>query len=122
MADRLTEAHPNDAVRVTEMLFRMPPPFTRGLIVNRPAAGMSFHARLFQARMWREYATAIRYDRPTRTGVGRCWCIEIGRMTYPDCVRRARVNLYLARRLNRGSFPEIITPAGRRALQSGGDE
>lgn len=92
---------PNDAVAVTEMLFRMPPPITRGLVVNRPAGGMSFHGRLFQARMWREYAMAIRYDRYTRTGVGRRWCLEIGRMTYADCLRRSRVSAYLARRLNR---------------------
>jgi hypothetical protein len=94
-----------DAVTITEALFLMPPPVTRGLVVNRPASGMSIHGRLFQARMWREYATAIRYDRLTSIGrVGRRWCLEIGRMTYADCVRRARVNLYLARRLNRHSI------------------
>lgn len=92
---------PCDAVAVTEALLRMPPPETRGLIVNLPAGGMTLDGRLFQAHMWREYAMAIRYDRVTRTGVGRRWCLEIGRMTYADCVRRARVNLYLARRLNR---------------------
>jgi hypothetical protein len=90
-----------DAVEITEMLLRMPPPFTRGLIVNRPARGMTIHGRLFQARMWREYAMAIRYDRATRSGLGRRWCLEIGHMTYADCIRRAHVNLYLARRLNR---------------------
>lgn len=95
---------PNDAVRITEMLFRMPPPYTKGLIVNRPAAGMSVHARLFQAHMWREYAVAIRYDRATRSGVGRRWCLEIGRWSYGECVRRARVNLYLAHRLNRPAY------------------
>ena len=56
----------------------------------------------------REYATAIRYDRLTSIGrVGRRWCLEIGRMTYADCVRRARVNLYLARRLNRHSISKV---------------
>lgn len=104
---------PNDAVSLTEMLLRMPPPFTRGLVVNRPARGMSFHGRLFQARMWREYAMAIRYDRVTLTGVGRRWCLEIGRMTYHDCVRRAHVNLYLAHRLNRGPS---LTAASLRSL------
>ena len=92
---------PCDAVAVTEALLRMPPPETRGLIVNLPAGGMTLDGRLFQAHMWREYAMAIRYDRATRTGLGRRWCFEIGRMTYADCVRRARVNFYLARRLNR---------------------
>lgn len=57
--------------------------------------------RLFQAKMWREYAMAIKYDRPTRTGVSRRWCLEIGRMTYEGCIRQVRVNLYLAKRLNR---------------------
>jgi hypothetical protein len=56
--------------------------------------------RLFQAAMWREYAMTWR-GRATRTGVDRRWCEEIGRMTYADCIRRARVNLYLARRLRR---------------------
>lgn len=59
------------------------------------------HGRLFQARMWREYAMAIKYNKPTRTGVDRAWCLVIGRMTYERCVRQARVNLYLAKRLNR---------------------
>lgn len=99
---------PSDAVRVTEMLLRMPPPVTRGLVVNRPAAGMTFHGRMFQAHMWREYAMAIRYDRATRTGVGRRWCIDIGHMSYTDCVRRARVNIYLARRLNRRNALSLL--------------
>jgi hypothetical protein len=99
---------PSDAVRVTEMLFRMPPPVSRGLVVNRPARGMSFHARLFQAHMWREYAIAIHYDRPTRNGIDRRWCLEIGHWTFEECVRRARVNLYLARRLNR---PALYSPS-----------
>jgi len=94
---------PCDAVAITEMLLRMPPPITLGLIVNRPAGGMSFHGRLFQARMWRETAMAIRYDRPTMTGTGRRWHLEIGHHTYDDSLRRARVNVYLARRLNRQS-------------------
>ena len=92
---------PCDAVVVTEALLRQPAPFTRGLIVNRPPRGMSFHGRLFQARMWREYAMAIRYDRPTPSGIGRRWCLEIGRWTYAECVRRSRVNVYLASRTRR---------------------
>lgn len=59
--------------------------------------------RLFQARMWREYAMAIKYDRPTMTGVGREWCLRVGRFTYERCVRQSLVNVYLARRLNRKS-------------------
>lgn len=57
--------------------------------------------RLFQARMWGQYAAAIRYDRPTPSGVDRAWCLQIGRWSYEECKRRARVNLYLAHRLNR---------------------
>lgn len=59
--------------------------------------------RLFQARMWREYARAIRHDIPTMTGVGRRWVLEVGRYTEAECFRRARVNLYLARRINRAT-------------------
>lgn len=91
-----------DAVAVTEWLLRMPRPVTRGLVVNRPARGMSFHARLFQAHMWREYAMTWK-GRPTRTGIDRAWCEKIGHWTYAECIRRARVNLYLARRCRRAS-------------------
>jgi len=87
-------------LEVTEWLLRQPLPTTRGLVVNMPAGGMSLHARLFQARMWREYAMTW-HGRATRSGVDQRWCEQIGRMTYAGCVRRARVNLYLARRLNR---------------------
>jgi hypothetical protein len=96
---RAREATP---LEITEWLLRQPPPVTRGLVMNMPASGTSVEHRLFQARMWREYATAIKYDCPTKLGgVGRRWCLEIGRLTYAECVRRARVNIYLARRLNR---------------------
>lgn len=87
-------------LEVTEWLLRQPPSWSRGMVVNMPPAGMSFHDRLFQARMWREYAMTW-HGRPTRTGVGRRWCEQIGRMTYNGCLRRARINVYLARRLNR---------------------
>jgi hypothetical protein len=60
----------------------------------------NIHGRLFQAAMWREYAMTWK-GRPTRTGVDQRWCEQIGGMTYIGCLRRARVNLYLARRLNR---------------------
>jgi hypothetical protein len=80
----------------------MPKPYTRGLIMNRPAGGMSFHGRLFQANMWRNYALTIKYDRPCRRfQVGRRWLLEIGRHTYEECIRRAKVNLYLAKRSRR---------------------
>jgi len=90
---------PCEAVALTERLLRMPLPFSRGLVVNRPA-GMTRAGRLFQAAMWREYALTW-HGRKTRTGVDREWCERIGRFSYADCLRRARVNLYLARRLRR---------------------
>lgn len=91
-----------NALEVTEWLLRQPPPRSRGLIVNMPAGGMTFHARLFQARMWREYAMTW-HGRKTRNGIDQLWCEQIGRMTYAGCLRRARVNVYLARRARRES-------------------
>jgi hypothetical protein len=90
----------SDAVRITEMVLRMPPPFTRGLVVNRPAGGMTYRGRLFQAGMWREYAMTW-HGRRTRTGIDQKWCEQVGRLTYAECLRRARINLYLARRISR---------------------
>lgn len=59
-------------------------------------------ARLFQAAMWREYAMAWG-GRPTSWGTGPRWVQEIGRVPRAECLRRSRVNTYLARRLNRGT-------------------
>lgn len=95
-----SEFRDNEAVALTEMLLRMPAPYTRGLVVNRPARAMSFHDRLFQASMWRDYAMTW-HGKVTRTGIDRRWCEQIGHMTYADCLRRARANIYLARRLRR---------------------
>jgi len=62
---------------------------------------LSVAGRLFQARMWREYAMA--WDgRPTSiTGVGREWVEKILQVSRDECLRRARINVRLARRLNR---------------------
>lgn len=68
--------------------------------------------RLFQARLWREYAMAIKYDRPTMTGVGRLWCLEIGRLTFERCMHQSRVNTYLARRINRSTA--LASAVGRK--------
>lgn len=67
---------------------------------------MSAIGRLFQARMWREYAQA--WDgKLTTTGCGRQWVENILRIPRAECLRRARVNVYLARRMNRrGGGPE----------------
>ena len=43
--------------------------------------------RLFQARVWREYAMA--------------WDEKVLRTSKAECLRRSRVNAYRARRLNR---------------------
>lgn len=90
-------------LEITECLLRQPPPVTRGLVMNMPASGTSVEHRLFQAAMHRDNAMTIKYDRGSQrgTGVGKRWLLEIGRCTYEDSIRRARVNLYLARRLNR---------------------
>ena len=48
--------------------------------------------RLFQARMWREYAMA--WDgRKTMTGVGCEWVEKILRVPRSECLRRARAAL-----------------------------
>ncbi len=45
--------------------------------------------RLFQARMWREYAMA--WDgRTTMTGVGREWVEKILHVSRAECLQRAR--------------------------------
>lgn len=61
---------------------------------------LSVIGRLFQARIWREYAQA--WDgKKTPNGIGRDWVEQILRVSRSECMRRARVNVYLARRLNR---------------------
>lgn len=48
--------------------------------------------RLFQARMWREYAMA--WDgRKTMTGVGREWVERVLRVSRAECLQRARAAL-----------------------------
>ncbi len=71
---------------------------------------LSVVGRLFQARMWREYAQA--WDgKPTSSGVGREWVEKILRIPRAECLRRARANVYLARRMNRTSTT-MNTPEG----------
>lgn len=89
------------ALEVTEWLLVQPPPFSCGMIVNQPACGMSHAARLFQARMWRRYA--MDWDLPV-TMLRRRWVEQIGKTGRAECLRRVRVNLYLARRLRRATF------------------
>jgi hypothetical protein len=87
-----------NALEVTEILLRMPKPYSQGLVVNRPAGGMSHAARLFQARMWHRYA--MDWDMPA-DNLRRRWVEHIGRTSREECLRRARVNLYLASRARR---------------------
>lgn len=93
-----------NALEVTEWLLQQPPSWSRGLIMNMPPAGMSFHDRLFQASIWHDYAMTW-HGRRTRTGIDRRWCEVIGHMSYNGCKRRIRINIYLARRLNRAQTP-----------------
>lgn len=61
---------------------------------------MSITGRLFQARMWREFAMA--WDgKVTRDGLGREWMEQILKLSREECLRRSRINVRLARRLNR---------------------
>ncbi len=64
------------------------------------AERMSVIGRLFQARMWREYAQAWDGKR-TPDGIDRAWVENILRVSRSECMRRARINAYLARRMNR---------------------
>jgi len=56
---------------------------------------MGIDGRLYQARMWREYAQ--QWDNPYTQG----WVEKVLRVSRVECLRRARINVYLARRLNR---------------------
>ena len=63
---------------------------------------MTLTGRLFQARMWREYA--MMHDGPIRLR-GKLytpeWAKQILRVPRDQCLRRARINIYLARRITR---------------------
>lgn len=86
----------------------------RGDIKLRPIRSVA--GRLFQARMWREYAMA--WDgRPTKTGCDRAWVEKILQVSRAECLRRARVNVYLARRLNR--LVPADAPSGVTATDTG---
>lgn len=76
---------------------------------------MTLVGRLFQARMWREYAQTydgrvLVRDLIARNGwrmqvvrIDSRWVAEILQKSKAECLRLARVNLYLARRMNRKS-------------------
>ncbi len=70
----------------------------QGGLSTKRSPRMAVTGRLFQARMWRKYA--MEWDLPT-TDLRRRWVESILQISRADCVRRARVNVRLARRLNR---------------------
>lgn len=74
---------------------------------------MTITGRLFQARMWREYAMAWDGKPTALTGVGREWVQKVLQIPRTECLRRARVNLYLARRMNRQRSNVEVTGAAR---------
>lgn len=60
---------------------------------------MTIHGRLFQARMWREYAMI--WDGHIIRGIDRPWVEKILQVSRAECLRRARTNVKLARYLNK---------------------
>lgn len=59
---------------------------------------MSVSGRLFQARMWREYA--MTFDgRKAPGGIDAAWVTSCLKMTREECIRRSRINQRLAHRL-----------------------
>lgn len=60
----------------------------------------NIHGRLFQASMWRQYAK--QWD------AGDPWVKQVLQVSRSECLRRCRINLYLASRLNRGDIQETI--------------
>lgn len=66
---------------------------------------MGIDGRLFQAAMWRRYA--MMWDGQKPPGVnypawfGLVYLETVLKISRGECLRRARINIYLARRLNR---------------------
>lgn len=85
--------------------------------VNIYGTAWTVDARIFQARMWRQYAGAwdgipidrgfVGYPNGHRVILDRPWVEKILRISKRDCIRRSRVNFYLARRIKR----DIDNPA-----------
>jgi hypothetical protein len=83
-------------------------PYGRYLPDGRP---WTVAGRLAQARMWRQYAGAwddipidrgfVGWPHGHRVILRRTWVEKILQISKADCIRRARVNHYLARRLRR---------------------
>lgn len=61
--------------------------------------------RLFQARLWREYAMAWN-GKLTTTGVGRDWVEGILKISRSECLLRARMNVRIAHRMNQSFLCE----------------
>jgi len=79
--------------------------------INLDGAPWTVRGRLAQAQMWRQYAAAwdgipidrgyVGYPNGHRVILGQAWVDKVLGVSKADCIRRARVNLYLARRLRR---------------------
>lgn len=54
------------------------------------------NGRLFQAAMWRRYATMW-----NSRGTDRLWVERVLKVSREECIRRARINCRLAHRLNK---------------------
>ena len=71
---------------------------------------MNTAGRLYQARMWREFAIA--WD-----GKGdKDWVKRVLRVSKAECMRRARANDYLARRLNRTALAQDVAAMGNNRI------
>jgi hypothetical protein len=86
---------------------------TEWLLAQRdsPRPKLSLHGRLSQARMWREYASTydgrllnrgfVGWPNGHKVIIGREWVEKVLCMSREELIRRARVSLYLASRINR---------------------
>ena len=83
-------------------------PYGRRNLDGRP---WTIRGRLAQAAMWRQYAAAwdgipidrgfVGWPHGHRVVLGRSWVESILQISKRDCLRRARANLYLVRRIRR---------------------
>ncbi len=86
--------HDLNPLEVTEMVLafaRLPKPKNSGLVMNKPLGGMSHAGRLFQARMWRDYA--MQWDLPVGT-LRRRWNRYSGRLAPSVCDVRGSTSIW----------------------------
>lgn len=83
-------------------------PYGRNLPDGKP---WTIAGRVAQARMWRQFAGAwdgipidrgyVGWPHGHRVVIGRSWVDSILKISKEECLRRSRVNFYLARRIRR---------------------